>query len=230
LSQDEGADAGHLLNEMPITWLDESEWVIEARQDRSRRTMRRILDAAVRLFVAQGYEATTVARIAHEADIAPGSIYRRFSDKDALLKAVVDSYYRTRLNEFDHLVDTRFAALEDRDSILALYTHVIFSAYRRDRGLIRLVERRSLVDPEIRRTAHDASAHVARRIAWTFSRLTPDADAEALSHRIHQWHHIQRGILVSIILPDGEGDHPALSLDDTAFETDMLRLLGAWVK
>lgn len=55
------------------------------RQDRSRRTVDRILDAAARIFDEQGYSGATTNDIADEADVSIGSLYQYFPNKDAIL-------------------------------------------------------------------------------------------------------------------------------------------------
>src|SRR5262245_20308837 len=57
-------------------------------QDRSRRTVDAILDAAARLFVEHGYSATTTNHVADEADVSIGSLYQYFPSKDALVVAL----------------------------------------------------------------------------------------------------------------------------------------------
>ena len=49
---------------------------------------KRILDATDTILVDEGYDATTIRRIARELDCAVGSIYRYFTDKRDLLNAV----------------------------------------------------------------------------------------------------------------------------------------------
>lgn len=56
------------------------------RQDRSRRTEQALLDAALALFRERGVDAVTVGEIAAAAGVAPATIYRRFGDKEGLLK------------------------------------------------------------------------------------------------------------------------------------------------
>jgi len=58
------------------------------RQERSRRTVERILDAAARIFDEQGYSAATTNDIADEAEVSVGSLYQYFPNKDALLVAL----------------------------------------------------------------------------------------------------------------------------------------------
>ena len=57
-------------------------------QERSRRTVERILDAAARIFHEQGYAGATTNDIAAEAGVSVGSLYQYFPNKDALLVAL----------------------------------------------------------------------------------------------------------------------------------------------
>jgi AcrR family transcriptional regulator len=65
------------------------------RQERSRRTVERILDAATRIFHEQGYAATTTNDIADEAAVSIGSLYQYFPNKDALLVALTQRHIET---------------------------------------------------------------------------------------------------------------------------------------
>jgi AcrR family transcriptional regulator len=57
-------------------------------------TRERLLDAAIRLFAAQGYAQTTVADIQRACGLRPGSgaLYRHFSSKRELLEAATQRY------------------------------------------------------------------------------------------------------------------------------------------
>lgn len=59
-----------------------------------------IVAAARRLFLADGYEATAMARIAAEAGVAPNTLYWYFDDKDELLIAILDGLVAEALGEF----------------------------------------------------------------------------------------------------------------------------------
>lgn len=54
------------------------------------RTEERILAAATKLFLANGYVATTLAAVADAADVGTRTVYVRFGSKAELLKRVVD--------------------------------------------------------------------------------------------------------------------------------------------
>src|ERR1700683_4892789 len=57
------------------------------QQQRSRETLDALIAATIRLLESGSLEACTLPRIATEANLAATSVYRRFPDKDALLRA-----------------------------------------------------------------------------------------------------------------------------------------------
>jgi AcrR family transcriptional regulator len=63
--------------------------LVAAKKDLKRQ---RILDAAKRRFGRAGIRATTMQDIARDADIAVGTIYQFFPDKDALILAWVEEH------------------------------------------------------------------------------------------------------------------------------------------
>lgn len=54
-------------------------------------TRNRILEAAMDLFVFQGYERTGLAQIAKQAAVLPGSLYHFFPTKEDLLRATLEA-------------------------------------------------------------------------------------------------------------------------------------------
>lgn len=62
---------------------------LEPQQERSRESLRKLTKAAAEVLGQHGVEGTTIPRIAQHAGMTPGSVYRRFRDKEALLEAVV---------------------------------------------------------------------------------------------------------------------------------------------
>ena len=57
------------------------------RQEQARRTRDRIVDAAERRFLRDGYAATTIAAIAADADVSADTIYKTFGGKPGLVRA-----------------------------------------------------------------------------------------------------------------------------------------------
>ena len=61
------------------------------RADQAEQTRRRVLDAAFRLFVDQGYAATTIAAVAERAGVSPETIYLSLGGKRGLLEGVIET-------------------------------------------------------------------------------------------------------------------------------------------
>ena len=60
------------------------------REEKSERSRRQVLDAALNLFSHHGYRATTMREIADAAGVSTGNVYHHFPDKQAIFKTLVD--------------------------------------------------------------------------------------------------------------------------------------------
>jgi len=81
-------------------------------QDRSRRRLRLVLDAADELLASDGAAAFTTTRIAAAAGVPIGSVYRFFDDKESIVEALAIRYWR----DFDDLV-AGVAVADERDPL-----------------------------------------------------------------------------------------------------------------
>jgi len=63
---------------------------VPARQERATNRHERILDAALDVFAASGYQQATVDEIASTAQTSKGGIYFHFPGKDAIFLALLD--------------------------------------------------------------------------------------------------------------------------------------------
>ncbi len=61
-----------------------------AGQARTRLARRAVVDAARSLFLDRGYHATTIDAISERSDVPPATVYRLFSSKLGILKALLD--------------------------------------------------------------------------------------------------------------------------------------------
>jgi AcrR family transcriptional regulator len=59
-------------------------------QARTRLARRAVIEAARALFVERGYGATTIEAVSDRSDVPPATVYRLFSSKLGILKAVLD--------------------------------------------------------------------------------------------------------------------------------------------
>ena len=62
----------------------------DRRARRKEQTRERIVDAAIELFIAQGYDATTVDQIAAAADVARGTFFNHFPGKEDVTHAWIE--------------------------------------------------------------------------------------------------------------------------------------------
>lgn len=75
------------------------------REEKSERSRRAVLDAALHLFAHQGFRATTMRQIAERAEVSTGNCYHHFPDKDTIFLALIDEYYE--ITESDRFPFTR---------------------------------------------------------------------------------------------------------------------------
>jgi AcrR family transcriptional regulator len=75
---------------------------LPAVQERGRKAVERLLGAAEKILESRGLDAATVPVIAAGASMSVGNVYKRFPDKDSLLRAVYQRFFAEALvaNEF----------------------------------------------------------------------------------------------------------------------------------
>jgi AcrR family transcriptional regulator len=64
---------------------------VDRRLDRGRATRDRLVVAAMELFAARGFEATSIEAVLEQTGVSRGSLYHHFASKQVLFEAVVDS-------------------------------------------------------------------------------------------------------------------------------------------
>jgi AcrR family transcriptional regulator len=130
------------------------------RQEQARETRQRLLDAAYRLFLAQGYAATSIPAIAEAAGVAVPTVYWAFGSKRALLMELVSSrtvgdaeqiplverpWWQQMLNESDPVLQ------------LELLATIVRRAHERAAGAFEIVRGAAASDPEIAALYHEGS-------------------------------------------------------------------------
>ncbi len=106
---------------------------------------RRILDAAVRVFAAQGYEASRVGDVAKEAGVAYGLVYHYYASKEAVLEAV----FREAWGRLLAAVALAEQSGEDAAEQLELVVKIVLRSWRDDPDLVRLLVREVTRNPHI---------------------------------------------------------------------------------
>lgn len=62
------------------------------REEKSERSRRAVLDAALHLF-SRGFGATTMREIATRAEVSTGAVYHHFPDKEAVFRALLEEFF-----------------------------------------------------------------------------------------------------------------------------------------
>jgi AcrR family transcriptional regulator len=101
----------------------------------ARRNLDRVLGAATECFAEHGVDVT-FDEVARRAGVGHGTVFRRFSTKDALLAAVLS-------NELDRMLLVARAALAEEDAWTGFsdYFRAAADAYGRSRALLEAKER-----------------------------------------------------------------------------------------
>lgn len=110
------------------------------QQQRSRETVARLLSATVRIIDEFGLEGAVIPRIAAAAKVSPASVYRRFADKDALLRAA----FLHALRQSNEANQRHLAGLLLRDTLLETtkcLMILLFEQYRGHPQLVRALSR-----------------------------------------------------------------------------------------
>lgn len=81
-------------------------------------TRERLLDAAIRLFLAQGYAASSVEQVCREAGLSKGAFFHLFPSKEAMAIEAIDRFADARLAAMVAVADR--AGADGRDRALAL--------------------------------------------------------------------------------------------------------------
>jgi TetR/AcrR family transcriptional regulator, regulator of autoinduction and epiphytic fitness len=122
------------------------------RARQAAETRRRIVEAAARLFLRQGYAATAINAIAAEAGVAEQTVYASMRTKRDILGAVIQSTVRGEPREVSVVEQAQWkemeAAADPRDT-LAKFVHIHREICEREAELFAVVETAAAVDLEI---------------------------------------------------------------------------------
>ncbi len=107
------------------------------QQKRSRAAMERILQAAQTLIAERGTSALTLADVAERAGVSVGSIYSRFSGKEALIAATQEQWLDHVTAYQQALYADAAARSDDFEDFVTGHLTAMTAAFRRDADLIR---------------------------------------------------------------------------------------------
>lgn len=143
---------------------------ISRREQRAARRREAILEAAAQVFTDKGYNGASIRDIADAANVADGTIYNYFANKEALLLALFD-----RLIDVEQTEAQLDAALsDDLSQMLPNYFGTHLTTVRQHYALFRAVIPEVLATPDLRERYYQsfvaplldtAAAHIEQRIS-----------------------------------------------------------------
>jgi AcrR family transcriptional regulator len=146
------------------------------QQARSQQRVNLILDTAADLFAEVGYEPATTNSIAERAGISIGSLYRYFSDKDAILRALAKRHQEQVHGIFDQvfsgdLIYLPLDVLLDRLIDPFVELHTACPAYKQ-------ILLGSDVSADIAAANEELDREIVRRMAEVLQLTAPGVDSE----------------------------------------------------
>jgi AcrR family transcriptional regulator len=144
-------------------------YVSAMRTERAQRTRKRVIDAATRLFVQQGYATTTMRAIAAEAGVSVPTVELLFGTKAQLLHVVIDVAVAGD-DEPVPVLSRAWAANAKSASGLADFlsavAHVLSEAQARSAGVMLAAYEASASDPDIQLLIMDRESQRERTTSW----------------------------------------------------------------
>ncbi len=111
------------------------------QQERSRQMLAKLLHATICVLDEEGLEGATIPAIAKAADVAAASVYRRFADKDALIRAALKDVLQSSARALEQsLSPDRFTGKPIAKAVGALLAS-IYSQYKAHPKLISAINR-----------------------------------------------------------------------------------------
>ena len=153
------------------------------RQERSQARFEQVLEAAVRLFAARGYESVSMREIARESRMPIASVYQYFPTKLAIVREMW-TRYTARISET--LKDAiRRSILEGGDSSNELIGFIVDRMAELQASNPAFIEIWSCVAAsiELRALNVEDTLQTARLIADSLHKTHPEADPDALFDR-----------------------------------------------
>jgi len=170
-------------------------------------TKEKILDAAEKLFVDNGFSATSLRAIIKEAGVNTASVHYHFGSKEALVEAVF-ARRAAELNEERLDTLTRLEAehgdlavpLED---VLRTFLHPVVRRHRNEsqdlKAFPELMGRASLeTDPFYRHIMHNVFHEVFARFGEAVGRSLPGLSVEEVEWRMHM---VIASMVFTIVVP-----------------------------
>jgi AcrR family transcriptional regulator len=146
-----------------------------ANQARTRLARAAVIDAARALFLERGYGATTIEAISDLSDVPAATVYRLFSSKRGILKALLDVSIAgddEAVPIADRVPVRSLLADADPSNVVAGFVGMVAQVNSRTAAIYRILVSAAASDPdaaalldELTRQRQDGQARIARSLA-----------------------------------------------------------------
>ena len=144
-------------------------YVSATRTKQAEKTRKRVIEAATRLFVQQGYATTTMRAIADEAGVSVPTVELLFGTKAQLLHVVIDVAVAGD-DEPVPVLRRAWAAdaqsARDLADFLSVVAKVLSAAQARSAGLVLAAYEAAASDPDIQLLIMDRESQRERTATW----------------------------------------------------------------
>ncbi|HXQ44073.1 MAG TPA: TetR/AcrR family transcriptional regulator [Acidimicrobiales bacterium] len=167
-----------------------------ALRSQGRKTMRKLLDAAMIVFARRGYYAARVDDIVKVARTSHGTFYLYFSNKEDLLRALVGE-----AGELVAALDASLGAVGSDDQgwlELRRWMEQFSDTWQRYAPVLRAWSDLAMSDAELGAQGHAAAGAVAQTLANRIAEsgpqpgIDPNAAAEAVVAMIDRFHYLRQ--------------------------------------
>ncbi len=146
-------------------------------QQRSRRTLNAISEAAKRLLQKHTFAELTIEQIIKDAGSSTGSFYARFKGKRALLHHLHEEYAEASRTDVQAFVDTMAGATLSVEAFAEIWIPEVVQSHFENRGLFRATMIETLDDPEFAIRAGKLIRYVSTMLAKIVADPSNDRDA-----------------------------------------------------
>jgi AcrR family transcriptional regulator len=155
------------------------------RSRKKRDTRRRIAMAAMALFVEHGFDAVTVAQVAHAADVSEKTVFNYFPTKEDLALARFEPRIEALITALSELPPEVSIVEPFRDMTLGFLDMAEFEPVDRTLALYRLIMSSRTLEDRLRRVWEEETARltpvVAQALGTDPADLVPAVVARALT-------------------------------------------------
>jgi AcrR family transcriptional regulator len=134
-----------------------SQFFRPPQQSRSQETLDRILDAAEQVLAEKAFGEATLAEIMERAGVTVGAFYRRYPDKNALLRHLDERFFAEMSVRAGELFDPAKWVGASARSVIELFAQQAVEVYSTRRGLMRSLFLRARTDTVLQQSALDVN-------------------------------------------------------------------------